>query len=53
MIGQSVQSCSVDLLKVQVSVGALVMGFSYLMYAVIGDYALYPDNNPDLPAVRS
>jgi len=30
--------------------GALVMGFAYLCYACIGRYALYPDNNANLPA---
>lgn len=29
--------------------GAITMGISYLLYALIGNYALYPDNNSALP----
>jgi len=33
-------------------VGALVMGITYMLYGVIGSFALYPDNNPNLTAKK-
>lgn len=32
--------------------GALVMGGAYLCYALIGNYALYPNNDSTQQAVR-
>lgn len=33
--------------------GALVMGIAYMLYGALGAYALYPNNDTNLPAKKS
>lgn len=33
--------------------GAIVMGLSYMLYAVLGSYALFPNNDPNATTQNS